>query len=158
MEVWKQIPQCEDYEVSTAGNWRRVGALTNYTIKVKDKKGKRYAVIVPWINGKRRQIYLHRAIAMAFLPNYHNKPQVDHKNGNSLDNRLWNLKWATASENNLNRPGWGKSGTPKGVYRVGDRFKAVFRSTVLGYYDTEDEARAAYVEAGTAYSSSFRAQ
>jgi len=51
--------------------------------------------------GKHRN--LHRLIAEAFIPNPENKPMVDHKDGNSLNNKIENLRWVTASENLMNR-------------------------------------------------------
>lgn len=35
-----------------------------------------------------------------FIPNPKNKPTVDHKDGNRLNNSIENLRWATYSENN----------------------------------------------------------
>jgi hypothetical protein len=42
---------------------------------------------------------LHRLIAENFIPNPLNLPQVNHKNGNRLDNSVSNLEWCTASRN-----------------------------------------------------------
>lgn len=46
---------------------------------------------------------LHRVLAETFIPNKNNKDYVDHIDGNTLNNNLTNLRWATASENNANR-------------------------------------------------------
>ena len=58
------------------------------------------------INGKMYQ--LHRLVAQTYLPNPKNKPEVDHINRNTADNRVspackCNLRWATRSENSRNR-------------------------------------------------------
>ena len=42
---------------------------------------------------------IHRLLAEYFIPNPENKPCINHKDGNKLNNDLNNLEWATISEN-----------------------------------------------------------
>lgn len=62
----------------------------------------------PSLNKQRKYLYLrttnknfilHRLVASAFIPNPDNKPEVNHKDGNKLNNHLSNLEWVTSREN-----------------------------------------------------------
>lgn len=64
-----------------------------------DSKG--YPYIDVRFNGERRCPKVHRLVALAFIPNPDNKPQVNHIDGNKRNNRVSNLEWVTNEENRI---------------------------------------------------------
>lgn len=101
-EVWKDIEEYEGlYQVSNFGrikslNYRRTGKAKILKI-AKITKG--YYGIILHKKGKYKNFKTHRLVAMAFIPNPDDKPQINHIDGDKSNNCISNLEWATNSEN-----------------------------------------------------------
>lgn len=59
-----------------------------------------YKKVSLWKNNKGTLFLLHRLIALAFIPNPHNYPCINHIDGNKLNNSIDNLEWCTYAHNN----------------------------------------------------------
>ena len=90
-EIWKDIEGFEGrYQVSTWGNVRGVqGILKPY----RNEKG--YLKVSLAKNGKYYKKRVNRLVALAFIPNPYELPQVNHKDGNKENNSITNLEWTT---------------------------------------------------------------
>ena len=101
-EIWKPIRDYEGfYEVSNLGGIKRLENDKNRKEKIlkpyKNKLG--YLCINLYRDNKVKQMYVHRLVAIAFIPNPENKPCIDHINTIRNDNRIENLRWVTYKEN-----------------------------------------------------------
>lgn len=94
-EIMRVIPGFEQYKVSDKGE---VLGPYGKTLKQFDKHGYKYVYLYDGKRG-RKAMFIHRAVAKAFLPNPENLPQVNHKDENPSNNAVENLEWCTARYN-----------------------------------------------------------
>lgn len=97
MEIWKDIEGFEGrYQISTWGRVRN--AITMCIIKpYSNKKG--YLKVGLMKGDKSIKFRVNRLVAQAFIPNPYNLPQVNHKDGNKVNNSFTNLEWTTNAIN-----------------------------------------------------------
>lgn len=96
IELWKPVDRFTNYEVSNRGRVRNV--TRNHILKQGTfKQGYKYVTLSD--NTYKKTLSVHRLVAYAFIPNLENKPQVNHLNNISDDNRVLNLEWVTHQEN-----------------------------------------------------------
>ena len=76
---------------------------------------------------------IHRLIALHFIPNPDNLPQVDHINRDKLDNRICNLRWVSRQTNGRNQS-LSKNNTSgqQGVSSHGNKWRANWNDVVNG--------------------------
>lgn len=103
MEEWKNIEGYEGrYQISNKGNIRSLldNKGNERIVTRKPRIGKQgYYYLNLFKNGKSKSKKIHRLVAEAFILNPDNKEQVNHIDGNKLNNDVSNLEWCTCSEN-----------------------------------------------------------
>lgn len=109
-EIWKDIKGYEGrYQISNLGRVKslaRERRAKNGSIAWNKEKllklqltHRGYQYVNLTIIKDSKSFPIHRLVAMAFLPNPSNKPEVNHLNGVKTDNQISNLKWTTRQEN-----------------------------------------------------------
>lgn len=109
-EVWKNIDGYDHYQVSSFGNVR---SLPRYVYEIGGKRRMKKGIILAQSNtstgykkvelvdelGNKKSYKVHRLVAQAFIPNYEDKPNINHKDTNPHNNNVSNLEWCTQKEN-----------------------------------------------------------
>ena len=101
-EEWLPIENYEDlYQVS---NWGRVKSLGNDKTRKErilkpstTKQGYQFVCLCK--DGKQKLFYVHRLVAMAFIPNPNNYTEINHKDECKINNRIDNLEWCNRKYN-----------------------------------------------------------
>ena len=100
--IWKDIKCYEGfYQVNNLGKVKslvRKGNLKERILKPSVGLNK-YLHVVLCKNGQLKTFSVHRLVAEAFILNPNNRSCINHKDGDKLNNKVWNLEWATYKEN-----------------------------------------------------------
>ena len=100
-EIWKTIEGYPSYMVSNMGrvkslNYRRTGIEKILKPKINEKGYYYYSL---FIDGKEYKFRIHRLVALHFIPNPNNLPEVNHKDENKANNCVENLEWCDRKYN-----------------------------------------------------------
>ena len=96
------VPGYEKYRVFQDGRIWSHARLPGKFLKLNSNQREGYISVTLVRDGKAKKTRVHRLVAMAYIENPDNKPQVDHINQVKSDNRISNLRWVTRSENGQN--------------------------------------------------------
>lgn len=102
-EIWRDVPGYEGlYQASTEGNIRSLnyngtrGKIQN--LKRKENKKGYYRVVLCNKDHKKKEHQWGRVIALTFIPNPENKPEITYIDKDATNNKPENIKWATYRE------------------------------------------------------------
>ena len=95
--IWKEYPECPKYLVSNTGEVKN--KKTGRRMMGSKVNGYRFVNFHPNTKAPKMNRLIHRMVAQTFLDNPDNKPVVNHKDTNILNNHVDNLEWVTYKEN-----------------------------------------------------------
>lgn len=96
-EEWKEVEYSPNYSVSSFGRVRN-----NKSGKIlSDRISCGYKHVLLYKRGITKDFRVHRLVAKAFIPNPDELPEVNHIDGNKINNTVENLEWCTPSQNQL---------------------------------------------------------
>lgn len=122
-ELWKRIDA--DYDVSNQGRVRHGKRILSGSV---------HSDSYIWVTLHGKQIPIHRLVAEAFIQNYVKKPEVNHIDGNKMNNAVDNLEWSTRAENQKHAVDNGLQPKPTKTYH--GKFTAEQREEIKRLWDS----------------------
>lgn len=95
MTEWRKIKGFEHYSISNKGE---VKNASGHTVKPFRTNGG-YLQIHLFNDGERTKKYIHRLVAETFVKNPKKLPEVNHKDGDKMNNSVDNLEWCSRTSN-----------------------------------------------------------
>lgn len=112
MIIWKDIRGYTGlYQVSNTGKIKSLPRIVKCGVNRTDLKPIQeriladrynhdgYVIVILCKKGKKKTLRVHRLVAKSFIPNPHHRKEVNHKDGDKLNNNDWNLEWNTHKQN-----------------------------------------------------------
>lgn len=151
----KPIKDFPGYEIDTEGNvytcWKRIpighdklgriigskNILSSVPKKLKPSNISGYLRVVLYKKKIRHRKTVHRLLAETFIKNKYDYPIVCHNNGNSLDNKLSNLRWDTFKSNTNDRKKHGTFNIIKGEKASNSKLRNIDIIKIRDMYKTD---------------------
>jgi len=140
-EIWLTVAEKNGrYSVSNYGNVRSNWSDIPQRNLPHRKRIEKQKMLSSWVHtngykrvalGRGHVYYVHRLVALHFLPNPEGLPQIDHIDGNRQNNRVENLRWVSARQNVLlggERHKWETQKIANAKRRIHEARKQEYRS------------------------------
>lgn len=122
MEEWRHIKNYDSYKISNKG---RIYSLHSNKIISFCLNKCGYPYVTLWKNNKRKRFNIHSLVARYFLENKQRYNEINHIDGNKLNNDVINLEWCSRGENIQHAYDNGLRKIPKGEINANSKLKEI---------------------------------
>lgn len=128
-ESWRAVPGYPGYEASELGNIRCLLRWKSPRVLTQSPHARGYLKVGVSVLGKTKTVFVHRLVALAFVPNPGKLPHVNHLDAVKTNNNSWNLEWTSPALNSAHakRNGLYQSGETHHHVRFTDKQIAEMR-------------------------------